>query len=330
MKRPRPLDRSRLKSFPRAGERRLFAVADSGRLPDPEGSFRDFADSIPRTLAGRTLREVATAIADAHAGGRPVLAMVGAHVVKAGCNPILVGLLERGLITALAFNGATAIHDFELACFGDTSEDVSEGLASGRFGMWEETGAWMNRATREAHLSGDGMGLGLGRHLLERKAPHLGHSLLASSVRLGVPVTVHVALGTDVIHQHPEADGAAIGATSLLDLDLLAGILSDFEGGVVLNLGSAVVLPEVFLKALTMARNVGGRTDGMTLVNCDLSPQYRTRMNLLERPARECNGRALQILGPHELILPLLSALILQKVEIPVGFPAGGKPQNSM
>lgn len=309
--RPPRLDRSRLLTWPRSGEARRFRLEQSGRLPDPAGSFLEFAGCLPGVFAASDMREVARAVARARRAGRPVLAMVGAHVVKTGCSPVLIGLMERGFLTALAMSGATAIHDFELACFGDTSEEVGDGLRDGSFGMWEETGAWMNRATSEAFERGEGMGEGLGRHLSERSAPHLRESLLATAHRLDLPATVHVALGTDIIHQHPEADGAAIGATSLRDLDALAGVLSDIGDGVVLNLGSAVVLPEVFLKALTMARNVGGRTDGLTVVNCDLTSQYRTRVNLLDRPARECSGRAIQLLGPHEILLPLLGALIL-------------------
>ncbi len=311
------IDRSKLRTWPRSGEARRFRLDQSGRLPDPAGSFAEFVECLPSVFAGGDLREVARSVARARRAGRPVLAMVGAHVVKTGCSPVLLGLMERGMLTALAMSGATAIHDFELACFGDTSEDVGDGLRQGSFGMWEETGSWMNRATREASERGEGMGEGLGRHLVERSAPHEGESLLATAYRLELPATVHVALGTDIIHQHPEADGAAIGAASLRDLDGLAGVLTDIGEGVVLNLGSAVVLPEVFLKALTMARNLGGRTDGLTIVNCDLTSQYRTRVNLLDRPARECSGRALQLLGPHEILLPLLGGLILAEAAKP-------------
>ena len=317
---PGRIDRGRIRTVPRAGERR-FSLAAQGRIPGPDTPFSQLLDCLPDVLMGRSVREVVAAVAAARAADRPVVALVGAHVVKTGCGPILVGLMERGLLTAVAMNGATAIHDYELACFGDTSEDVAEGLRSGTFGMWEETGAWMNRAAVLAHQRGEGLGEGLGRDLIERAAPNAGASILATASRLGIPATVHVALGTDIIHQHPAADGAALGATSLADLDVLAQVLTRLEGGVAMNLGSAVVLPEVFLKALTMARNVGGATSGATFVNCDFQLHYRPRVNVLERPARECNGRAIALLGAHEILLPLLAGWIVAAAgsRVPLG-----------
>jgi hypothetical protein len=309
-----PLDRGRLRTRSRAGERRRFGLAGIGRMPDPRRPLAEFLDCLPDVLAARDLRAVVRAVATAHRAGRPVLTLVGAHVVKTGCGPLLVDLARRGIVRAFGMSGATAIHDYELACFGDTSEDVGEGLRTGEFGMWEELGSWMNGAAVEACRRGEGLGEGLGRDLVSRCAPHLEHSLLATAYELGIPATVHVALGTDIIHQHPAADGAALGATSLRDLDVLAQFLCGAGGGVVFNLGSAVVLPEVFLKALTMARNVGGQTDGMTLVNMDFQAHYRTRVNLLERPSRECGGQAYQLIGPHEILIPLVAGLTLAEL----------------
>jgi hypothetical protein len=309
-----PLDRRRLKTKSRVGEQRLFGLAEAARMPDPQRPLAELLECLPDVLAARDLRAVVRAVGDAHRAGRPVVMLVGAHVVKTGCGPVLVDLARRGVVRAYAMSGATAIHDYELACFGNTSEDVSEGLRTGQFGMWEELGGWMNAAAVKAAGARQGLGEGLGRDLQERGAPHRSQSLLATAFELGIPATVHVALGTDIIHQHPAADGAALGATSLRDLDILAQFLTGAEGGVVFNLGSAVVLPEVFLKALTMARNVGGNTDGMTMVNMDFQAQYRTRVNLLERPSRECGGRAFQLIGPHEILLPLLGGLILAEL----------------
>lgn len=310
MERPRPLDRARLTTRSRAGAERRFHLEGAGRIPDPARPLAELLDCLPDVLAARDLRAVVRAVGEACRAGRPVLVLLGAHVVKTGCGPILVDLARRGVVRAFGMNGATAIHDYELACFGDTSEDVGEGLRTGTFGMWEELGSWMNAAAGRAQRDGLGLGEGLGRDLLERRAPFCEHSLLATAWELGLPATVHVALGTDIIHQHPKADGAALGATSLRDLDILAQFLCGAAGGVVFNLGSAVVLPEVFLKALTMARNAGGHTEGMTLVNMDFQAHYRTRVNLLERPAQECGGRGFQLLGPHEILVPLLGGLI--------------------
>ncbi|MBI5837798.1 MAG: hypothetical protein HZB25_11170 [Candidatus Eisenbacteria bacterium] len=314
MGRSKPLDRSRLTTLSRAGTVRRFGLAGAGRTPDPARPLAELLDCLPDVLAAHDLREVVRAVAAAHRGGRPVVALVGAHVVKTGCGPVLVDLARRGILRAFAMSGATAIHDYELACFGDTSEDVAEGLRTGRFGMWEELGQWMNGAAAAAHRDGLGLGEGLGRDLQLRGAAHAAHSLLAAAWELGIPATVHVAIGTDIIHQHPAADGAALGATSLQDMDILAQVLTGAAGGVVFNLGSAVVLPEVFLKALTMARNVGADTDGMTFVNMDFQAQYRTRVNLLERPARECGGRAFQLIGPHEIMVPLVAGLALAEL----------------
>jgi hypothetical protein len=314
MPRSIPLDRSRLKTRSRGGVRRRFELAGAARLPDPARPLAEFLDCLPDALAARDLREVVRAVAGAHRAGRPVVVLAGAHVVKTGCGPVLVDLARRGIVRAFAMSGATAIHDYELACFGDTSEDVAEGLRTGQFGMWDELGGWMNAAAVNAHRAGEGLGEGLGRDLVERAAPHRACSLLAVAFELGLPATVHVALGTDIIHQHPAADGAALGATSLRDLDILAQVLCSVAGGVVFNLGSAVVLPEVFLKALTMARNVGGRTEGLTLVNMDFQAHYRTRVNLLERPSRECGGRAFQLIGPHEILIPLVAGLVLAEL----------------
>lgn len=270
-------------------------------------SFDAFLTSLPDVFAARDLRAVIDAIAAA-AGRRGVIVMIGGHVVKTGMGPLLLHLMRRGVVTHLAMNSAASIHDFELCAYGGTSEDVAAGLADGTFGMAQETGADMNAAIADGHRRELGMGEALGRALEARSgAPGRDHSLLAGALTLGIPVTVHAAIGTDITHQHPDADGAAIGATSMRDFRrLAAGVTSLHDGGVVLNLGSAVIMPEVFLKALTVARNLDqGRPTGFTAADCDMIRHYRPRMNVVDRPVR-AGGAGYTITGHHELLIPLL------------------------
>jgi hypothetical protein len=277
--------------------------------PGTDRSFHAFLDSLPHVLAADHLRTVAAALASATRKHRGVIVLVGGHVIKTGLGPLLADWITRGVVTHVALNGAAAIHDFELAAHGVTSEDVESGLADGSFGMVEETGAEMNRAIRAAHLSGQGFGEGLARALAGRAdLPGAEVSVLCACHRRGVPVTVHTTIGAEVIHQHREADGAALGATSHRDFRRLAGSLPDLhEGGVVLNLGSAVVLPEVFLKALTIARNLDeGRPTGFLAADFDMIRHYRPQMNVVERPTRG-GGTGLLFTGHHELLLPLLA-----------------------
>lgn len=278
-------------------------------LPGTDRSFHSFLDSLPRLLAADHLRTVAAAIVSAHRAGRGVILLVGGHVIKVGLGPLLADWVRRGIVTHVALNGAAAIHDFELAAFGGTSEDVERGLSDGSFGMAEETGTEMNAAIRQAHSASQGLGEGLGRALAARPVLPGGEaSVLTACERSGVPVTVHVAIGADIIHQHPAADGAAIGETTHRDFRRLAGSLPDLhQGGVVLNLGSAVILPEVFLKALTIARNLGaGRPTGFLAADFDMIRHYRPRLNVVERPTRG-GGTGILLTGHHELMIPLLA-----------------------
>lgn len=277
--------------------------------PGANRSFRAFLDSLPHVLAADHLRQVAAAIAAAHRTGRGVVLLVGGHVIKVGAGPLIVDWLHRGIVTHVAMNGAAAIHDFELAAFGGTSEDVEQGLGDGSFGMAEETGAEMNQAVVSAHLGERGFGEGLGHALADRpQCPGAEASVLLGCHERKVPVTVHATIGAEIIHQHPTADGAALGATSFRDFRRLAGSLPSLhEGGVVLNLGSAVVLPEVFLKALTVARNLGaGKPTGFLAADFDMVRQYRPRLNVVERPTSG-SGTGLMLTGHHELMLPLLA-----------------------
>jgi hypothetical protein len=273
-----------------------------------------FVEGLPRVLAGETLRSLNDEILRARRRRRPVIWGLGAHVVKVGLSPVLIDLMERGLVTAVAFNGAGIVHDFELAVAGKTSEDVEAGLGEGTFGMARETGEEINRAVVEGDRDGLGLGAAVGRHLTERRprARYLDSSLLAAAWRLGLPATVHVALGTDIVHVHPACDPAATGRASHLDFRLLAAQVARLGGGgVYLNVGSAVVLPEVFLKAVTLARNLGHPIEDFATANLDFIQSYRPGVNVVERPVRK-SGRGYRLTGHHELLVPLLAAMLVE------------------
>ena len=312
----READFARLKTVPIA---RRSNKVDPSLLAHPPGADRSFAafwTSLPSILAAQDLRYVVDAVVAA-AGRRAVVAMLGGHVVKVGLGPLLIELMRRKAVTHVAMNGSGAIHDFELAAFGGTSEDVAAGLGDGTFGMAEETGREMNAALARGAKSGQGAGQALAEELRTRKnLPGRDVSVLVACAELGVPVTVHAAVGAEIIHQHPSADGAAIGATSHRDFKRLAGALPDLDdGGVVLNLGSAVVMPEVFLKALTIARNLnGGKPTNFTACDCDMQRHYRPRVNVVERPTL-AGGRGIQLTGHHEILFPLISWAILAQLD---------------
>jgi hypothetical protein len=283
--------------------------------PGDDRSFGAFLRALPDVLVARDFLAVADAIAAA-AGRRGVVVMVGGHVVKTGLAPILIDLMRRGVITHLAMNGSAAIHDYEIARWGGTSEDVAAGLRDGTFGMAEETGRGMNEAFIRGAEQRWGMGEALARALeAEPELAHPEFSILLGAYRLGVPVTVHAAIGAEIIHQHPAANGAAIGDTSHRDFRRLAGSLPSLhDGGVVLNLGSAVILPEVFLKALTIARNLhNGRPSGFTSCDMDMLRHYRPRMNVVQRPTLG-SGRGYEITGHHELMVPMLAWAVVERL----------------
>ncbi|HXF96478.1 MAG TPA: hypothetical protein VNI61_10310 [Gemmatimonadales bacterium] len=312
----READFSRLKTVPIAQRRNKVDPTLLAHAPGPDRSFRAFWNALPDVLAARDLRFVADQIARA-AGRRAVVAMLGGHVIKVGLGPLLIALLERRAITHVAMNGSAAIHDFELAAFGGTSEDVAAGLGDGTFGMAEETGREMNAAIAAGAREERGMGEALARALRARaNLPGRGVSVLVACAELDIPVTVHAAVGADIIHQHPSADGAALGATSHRDFKRLAGALPGLhDGGVVLNLGSAVLMPEVFLKALTIARNLtGGTPTGFTACDCDMQRHYRPRVNVVERPTL-AGGRGIQLTGHHEILFPLLCWGVLEQLD---------------
>ncbi len=304
------VDLAGIQAVPIASRGSKVQIADLAPAPDPTRPIGDFLDFLPRQLAAEGLRRLVGAILDAAAGGRPVVAMLGGHVVKVGASSALVALARRGVITAFAMNGAAAIHDFELAMWGKTSETVEETLDAGAFGMAGETAELMNAATAEGERQGIGLGEVLGQSLFALRAPYRDGSLLATGYELGIPVTVHVAIGTDILHQHPSASGRAIGETTFRDFRRLAAALRGLSGGVVLNLGSAVIMPEVFLKALSVVRNLGEPLSALTTANFDFQRHYRPGKNVLERPTRGI-GEGIEIIGHHEIMLPLLAALVL-------------------
>lgn len=276
--------------------------------PVPAGaSFEAFLGSLPDVLASRDLRAFLGLVKKARRDGRPVLFGCGAHVIKVGLQPVLIDLMERGFIQGLALNGAGIVHDFEIAFAGRTSEDVGERIRDGRFGAARETGELLNRAIRDGVKEGLGIGASVGRLIDGPRFPHRELSLLAAGRRLGIPVTVHVAVGTDIIHFHPGADGAAIGEGSLRDFFTFASLVGELEGGAYVNVGSAVLLPEVFLKAVSFVRNKGVRLDRMTTAVFDFNRHYRPEENVVRRPLGK-QGRGFYFIGPHEIMIPLLAA----------------------
>ncbi len=315
-KRYDPLDLNRVRTVPLESRKSKVQVENLARPWDRGAGLRDFLERLPNILAAADLRVIARTIVRARERGRPVIVGLGAHVVKVGLTPILIDLLERGIVTVLATNGAVPIHDFELAAIGATSEEVEAGLAQGQFGMAEETGRFLNEAAKEAVYGGKGFGRTIGDKLVQLNPPHVHRSLFAAGARLEVPITVHVALGTDSVHMHPACDPSAIGEATYHDFRLLGAAVADLgDGGVFMNIGSAVLLPEVFLKALTLARNLGHAVQDFTTVNLDFVQHYRPTQNVVRRPVA-AGGQGFALTGHHELLVPLLAAAIIE--ELPV------------
>ena len=273
-------------------------------------TVEELLENLPDLLAGRWLRQLRDAIVAAHEGGRPVVAALGGHVIKTGCAPYLIDWIGRGILDGVAMNGAAAIHDIELAIAGHTSEDVGPRLLAGTFGFARETSEAFASACERASASGIGLGAALGDEIQARGGPGLKASLLIAARRAGVPATVHVAVGTDIVHMNPKLDGAAQGRATLDDFRTLCGLVARLQGGVWLNLGSAVVMPEVFLKAVAIARNLGYALDGLTTANLDFQQQYRGRLNVLDRPG----GAGIALTGHHELLIPMLHAAVAARI----------------
>ncbi|MCC7124368.1 MAG: deoxyhypusine synthase family protein [Acidobacteria bacterium] len=309
-----PFDLSRVQTYPLRSRPSKVNVEQFAQPPDPTGGIRDFLNRLPRILAGDDLRAVVAALLAARRAERPIVWGFGGHVIKTGLAPVLIDLMRRGYVSALATNGAGMIHDFEIAIGGSTSEDVDRALGPGTFGMATETGADLNRVINEGVAAGLGIGQAVSRHLHATQPPFAAHSLLAAAGALDIPVTVHVAIGTDIIHMHPAASGAAIGDGSLRDFSYFTSIVAQLRGGVFLNCGSAVVLPEVFLKAVALARNAGHSLDGLTTVNLDFLRQYRPQTNVVTRPTAGI-GRGYSLTGHHEIMIPLIAAALVDGLD---------------
>jgi len=309
-----PLDLSQIKTTSLRCQGRKVKVDAFARPFCNGGSFGEFFQSLPRILASSELKDAVNGFVEAHRENKMTILAMGAHPIKVGLSPIIIQLLEKGIIRAVAMNGAGIIHDLEIAMVGQTSEDVEMELDSGTFGMVEETSQVINTAIVEGVDCELGIGQSVAKKILQDNYPFANMSILATAERLGVPVTVHVAIGTDINHMHPTADGAAIGKGTHRDFRTFARVVSQLEGGVYLNLGSAVVLPEVFLKALTVARNLGHRVEHFLAINMDFIRHYRPTVNVVERPTR-MGGRGITLIGHHEIMLPLLAAAILEGIQ---------------
>jgi len=273
-----------------------------------------FFDALPRILGARDLCEVVQALATAHRAHRRIMLALGAHVIKVGLNPLIIQLMERGIVSGIALNGAGIIHDFELAFVGQTSEDVAAELDDGRFGMVEETASMLNDAIARGAALGIGIGRAVGKMILAGGFPYTEYSLLAAAARLNIPATVHIAIGTDIIHMHPSVSGPALGESAMIDFRHYTEGVAELEGGVYLNIGSAVILPEVFLKALTLARNLGCTVQNFTVVNMDFIQHYRPLTNVVKRPT-QTHGQGYTLTGHHEIMLPLLVAGLLTTLD---------------
>ncbi len=301
-------DLSDVRTYPLTSRTSKVQHGDFARPWHPDTGFGGWLDTLPNILAGGDLRAIVGALRSARDGGGVVWGL-GAHVIKTGLAPVLIDLMERGFVSALALNGAGVIHDFEVALSGSTSEDVDAVLGAGQFGMADETGRDLNGAIATGVARGLGLGQSVLAHLADRRPVFAPSSLLCAAARLNVPVTVHVAVGTDIIHMHPEASGEAIGAGSLRDFRYFTAFVSRLSGGAYVNCGSAVILPEVFLKAVSLVRNRGISLEGLTTVNLDFAKMYRPETNVVRRPVAGV-GRGYSLTGHHELLIPLLAAAL--------------------
>lgn len=308
------IDLNKLKTYPLSKRKCKVKQEDFAKPPSKAASFSDFYDSLPNILAGSNLKAAVDAVISARKKKKPVIFMMGAHVIKCGLNPVIIELVKEGVVTAIALNGAGAIHDFEVALIGRTSEDVGTSLEDGSFGMARETALYINGALAEAVENDVGAGQAIGQVIADQKLPFKNQSILYNCVKEEVPSTVHITVGADIVHQHPSCDGAKLGEASLKDfrkfIEVVAGL---GDGGVVVNIGSAVVLPEVFLKALNVARNLGYKVNDFTACNFDMIHQYRPHENVVSRPIRS-GGKGFNIVGHHEIMIPLLAQAIIERL----------------
>jgi len=314
MTKPKPISLDGVTSYSLKERESKVSVDGFGRPWTSGKSMKQWLSSLPRILAGNDLLDIRERIIQAVASKRPVILAMGAHAIKVGLNPVIIDLLERKIISGLAMNGACIIHDTEVAMAGKTSEDVAAEIGNGRFGMVEETGRFLNAAITEGAQQGLGLGESVGAMLFREDFTYNRYSLLARAHALDIPVTVHVAIGTDIIHFHPSADGAAIGKASHMDFRIFSRLVSQLEGGVFINLGSAVIMPEVFLKALSLARNLGYEVKNLTTVNMDFIQHYRPMTNVVRRPTLK-GGKGYSLVGHHEIMFPLLAAAVIEGLD---------------
>ena len=308
----KPIDLDEVKTYPLASRPSKVTIDDFAKPITNDSSLRDYLQSLPNILAVQSLREIASHIRRARELGRPVIWGLGGHVIKTGLAPIIIDLMNRGFVNAIAGNGSVLVHDAEIAMVGSTSEDVDATLGEGAFGGAEETGRLLNEAARDGARDGLGLGEALGRALVAMKPQHESLSLLCAAYASKVPFTAHLTIGGDIAHFHPQSDGAALGATSHIDFRLLAELVRRMNGGgVYLNIGSAVTLPEVFLKCVTLVRNLGHELNDITTANFDFIQSYRPLTNVVRRPTAEGAGKGFAITGHHELTIPLLAAELI-------------------
>ena len=307
------LDFSKVRTYPVTKRFSKVQTSLLGNKLAKGASVRAFLRGLPEILAAQDLKEIARKIADCHGKNRTVVLGMGAHPIKVGLSPLIIDFMERGIIDAIALNGAGVIHDFELAYMGETSEDVAAALKDGSFGMGEETGSLINQAIIDGSKNDLGIGAAVGLAINKQRLTHRKLSILATAARLGIPVTSHIAIGTDIIHMHPKADGKALGDGSLRDFRTLSSVVATLDRGIYLNFGSAVVLPEVFLKALSLARNLGNPIGNLTTVNLDFLQHYRPLTNVVNRPTMH-GGKGYNLTGHMEIMVPLLFAAVLEEL----------------
>ncbi|MGH7854362.1 MAG: hypothetical protein ACREP3_13030 [Candidatus Binatia bacterium] len=309
----KPLDFSKVRTYTVTKRFSKVQTALLGKKVKKGASVRSFLRGLPDILAAQNLTAIARKIAQSKRTNKTVLLGMGAHPIKVGLSPLIIDFMKRGIIHAVALNGAGVIHDFELAYMGETSEDVAAALQDGSFGMGEETGAFINEAISDGSKNQLGVGAAVGAAILKNRLPHRRLSILATAAQLGIPVTSHIAIGTDIIHMHPKADGRALGDCSLRDFRTLTSVVATLGGGLYLNFGSAVVLPEVFLKAVSLARNLGNPVQNLTTVNLDFLQHYRPLTNVVNRPTLG-SGKGYHLTGHMEIMVPLLFAAVLEEL----------------
>lgn len=311
-KKTEPIDLSKIKTISIKNRKHKTKIKDFAKLEGLSGSFNDFFNGLPDILKAKDLKELVKAVALARKKGKPVILAMGDAVIKVGLSPLIIKLMKENIITAIAMQGAGAIHDTEIALIGETSEDVAISIKDGSFGMAEETGDFLNEAIKKGAKEDMGLGEAVGKKMVEEKLPYIDYSILACAYKLGIPVTVHVAIGTDTIHMHPKADGSAIGKTSHLDFRKFASSVKDISGGgVIINVASAVILPEVFLKALSITRNLYG-VEKFTACNFDMIMHYRPTENVVKRPTQS-GGKGFNIIGHLEIMIPLFVRALLEE-----------------